>query len=115
MTDRRRSTRYPLHAGRTWRVRVRPGRDAALVDIGVGGVLVEGASRLLPGSRVVLQFVVPEGTLSVRGRVVRCEVAALDPGNGVRYRGAVSFDEDQPSLVAHCETQMGSDGATGKM
>jgi hypothetical protein len=99
MTDRRRCPRRPA-AGEGWtRVRVCPGRDAVLVDLGAGGALVECRSRLLPGSTVLLQFIAPGRTVTVRGRVVRCEVTALDPAHGVRYRGAVSFDEDQPGLT----------------
>ncbi len=110
MTDRRRSPRRPAAAGRSPRVRVRPGQEAALVDIGTGGALVEGPSRLLPGSRVVMQFIVPGGTVTVRGRIVRCEVAALDPARGVRYRGAVSFDEEQPALPGWCEASVARTG-----
>ncbi len=98
MTERRRWLRQQAGSGRWTRVRLRPGREAVLLNIGAGGALVEGRSRLLPGSRVVMQFVASDRVLTVRGRVVRCEVAALDPRDGVRYRGAVSFDEDQPLL-----------------
>ncbi len=98
MIDRRRSLRLPAREVRWSAARLRPGRDVALVDIGDGGALVETPARLFPGTRVVLQLVAPGGAVSVRGRVVRCEVAALDPAQGVRYRGAVSFDERQHVL-----------------
>lgn len=95
MTDRRRSLRWPAREVQWAAARLRPGRDVALVDIGEGGALIETPARLFPGTRVVLQLVAPGGAVAVRGRVVRCEVAALDPARGVRYRGAVSFDEHQ--------------------
>lgn len=95
MSDRRRSLRWSAREARWAAARLRPGRDVALVDIGEGGALIETPARLFPGTRVVLQLVAPAGAVSVRGRVVRCEVAALDPARGVRYRGAVSFDERQ--------------------
>jgi hypothetical protein len=98
MTDRRRSVRRSAGEARWAAARLRPGRDVALVDIGEGGVLIETPARLFPGTRVVLQFIAPGGSVSVRGRVVRCEVTALDPSRGVRYRGAVSFDERQHGL-----------------
>ena len=37
---------------------------------------------------------------------MRCEVTALDPFAGVRYRGAVSFDERQ-TLVGELVTRDG--------
>lgn len=106
MTERRRSprrsaTELPWNAAR-----LRPGRDVALVNLGEGGALVEAGTRLLPGARVVLQLLGPEGALALRGRVVRCEVTALDPARGVRYRGAVSFEEHSNLLgevLTRCE------------
>jgi len=77
-----------------------------LVDIGDGGALVEASSRMLPGTPVVLQLLMPEGAMCIRGRVMRCEVTALDPFAGVRYRGAVSFDERQ-TLVGELVTRDG--------
>jgi len=62
------------------------------VDLGADGALLEGPTRLMPGTHVVLMLRDEAGSLVVGGRVVRCEVVALDPGSGVRYRGAVRFD-----------------------
>jgi hypothetical protein len=77
-------------------VRLRPGHEVILVNIGDGGALVEASSRMLPDSAVVLQLLTRDGARCIRGRVLRCEVAALDPSLGIRYRGALSFDEPQP-------------------
>lgn len=80
--------------GLTWlsTARLRPGRDVAILDLSSGGALVEAGTRLLPGTRVVLQFFGPSVRLLVPGRVLRCQVAAIDPERGVRYRGALAFD-----------------------
>jgi len=71
---------------------VRPGLDVTVVDLAAGGVLVEGATRLMPGSRVVMQFGAVGRGLVVSGRVLRCEVVSVDRDRGIRYRGAVRFD-----------------------
>ncbi len=92
MIERRRATRQPAHQSPWLTARVRPGRDVALVNVAEGGALVEGATRLLPGSRVVLQLKAGEHALAVAGLVVWCEVASLDRDRGVRYRGALRFD-----------------------
>ena len=95
MTERRGSRRRTTERC-PWRAaRLRPGRDVLLLDIGNGGALVEASSRMLPGAPVVLQLLMPEGARCIRGRVLRCEVTALDPCRGVRYRGALRFDELQ--------------------
>jgi hypothetical protein len=73
-------------------VRLRPGRDAVLVDLGAGGALIEGAARLHPGSTVVLQLVGSRRSAFLTGTVLRCQVSAIDREAGVRYRGAISFD-----------------------
>lgn len=91
VTERRRSPRWPADAFRWTRVRLRPGRDAALVNLAKGGMLVEGA-RLYPGAPVVLQLIGPSSATLISGTVVRCQVAALERDAGVRYRGAISFD-----------------------
>jgi len=104
VVDRRGSRRWPAGAIRWTGVRLRPGREAALVDLCERGALVEGAARLRPGAHVVLQLVGPchdpshpagpERTRShsITGIVVRCQVSALCGHSGVRYRGAISFD-----------------------
>jgi len=85
--------------------RVRPGRDVSLLDLGDDGALVEGTTRLMPGSRVVLQLQTCERSVAVAGQVVRCEVASLDRDRGIRYRGALRFDE--PLSCTEGETRCG--------
>jgi hypothetical protein len=95
MIDRRRSPRRPAAEVHWTSARLRPGRDVALVNIGNGGALVEGASRLLPGTEVVLQLFAPQGSVALWSHVVRCEVTSLDPSRGIRYQGALCFRERQ--------------------
>ena len=106
MNERRRSTRRSTGQWPWVGARLRPGRDVVLVDIGDGGALVEASSRMLPGAPVVLQLLMPEGAMCIRGRVMRCEVTALEPLGGVRYRGALRFDELQ-KLVGEAVTRDG--------
>jgi hypothetical protein len=78
--------------------KVRPGRDASLVDVSAGGALVETSHRLLPGTSVELQLETSSERATVRGRVVRCAVAGLRSAS-VCYRGAISFDRHLPWFV----------------
>jgi hypothetical protein len=58
------------------RVRLRTGRELAVVDIGDTGALLEGTSRLLPGTHVEVHVVTREGRTLVRSRVTRASVFA---------------------------------------
>ena len=94
--------------------RVRPGREASVVDVSAGGALVETQHRLLPGTAVELYLETPQQRATVRGRVLRCAVARLR-SSSVCYRGAISFDRHLPWFVADgagydvhvCETRSG--------
>ena len=88
--DRRRLTRIgpeatPWHAAAL----LRPGQEVLIINISHGGALLESHARMVPGARTELQLLGPK-RLILRGRVVRCQVTALEP---VRYRGAIAFDE----------------------
>jgi hypothetical protein len=94
MTGRdRRSTRRHCPEGddSASRVRLRAGRELAVVDASPGGVLVEGDVRVLPGTHVDVHVVTVEGRVLVRSRVVRAWVAALTPSR-VTYRAAFAFE-----------------------
>ena len=106
VTDRRQGPRRCGRDGRWAEARVRPGRDVEVVDLGAGGALLEGSTRLMPGTQVVLILRGEGRSLAVRCRVVRCEVVALDPDKGIRYRGAVCFDAPYP-LWGESTTQHG--------
>ena len=90
-TDRRRCERHPS-ASTGWQANavVRPGQDVVMVNIGRHGALVESTCRLRPGHRTELQLSGHNLKSSVRGRIDRSEVAALDP---IRYRTAIVFED----------------------
>ena len=71
--------------------RVRAGRDAAVLNVSVGGVLIETLHRLLPGTTIELQLSIGEQRAEVRGRVLRSAVSCLRHGR-VSYRGAIAFE-----------------------
>ena len=71
--------------------RVRPGHDAAVIDVSAGGALVETIHRLLPGTAVEIHLETPHQRTTVRGRVLRCTVSRLR-SSSVCYRGAIGFD-----------------------
>jgi hypothetical protein len=71
--------------------RVRPGREASLLDVSAGGALVETTYRLLPGSSIELHVVTSERRASVRGGVLRSAVVGVRAA-GMCYRSAIGFD-----------------------
>lgn len=71
--------------------RVRAGRDAAVLNVSAGGILIETLHRLLPGTTIELQLSVGEQRAEVRGRVLRSAVSCLRHGR-VLYRGAIAFE-----------------------
>jgi hypothetical protein len=79
--------------------RLRPGQDVSVLDLSTRGALVEGVVRLMPGASIELHLIGLDRRQTLRGRVVRCHVSALDP-SGVRYRAALEFDRrvGQPIL-----------------
>lgn len=88
--ERRRAPR----TGRTGDIvgaRVRPGRDVAVINISSDGALIETSHRLLPGAVVDLQLDRSARRVVIRGRVLRCTVAAVAPTSLV-YHGAIAFE-----------------------
>jgi hypothetical protein len=77
------------------RARVRPGHEVDLIDVSLGGALVECVRRLLPGTLIELYLVAGDRSASVRGRVLRCAVVRLK-ATFISYRGAIGFDRDLP-------------------
>lgn len=77
--------------------RIRPGREAAVIDASSGGILIETLHRLLPGSAIELHLSIGNTRTAVRGRVVRSAVSCLRHGR-VLYRGAIAFDRPLSSL-----------------
>jgi len=83
-----------------------PGPDVRLVDLSRGGARFECERRLLPGSTVALRLVTPDGTVVVRGRVVRSRIAKIDQ-SGLVYEVAAAFNETLTTLA----DEGGEDGA----
>jgi hypothetical protein len=69
---------------------LRPGQAVVVLNINSRAALVESDVRLRPGALTELQLATGGGRTSVRGRLDRCHVAALEP---LRYRGLLVFDE----------------------
>jgi hypothetical protein len=67
------------------------GAEATLLNISTTGLLSESTARLPVGSPVTVQFRGTFSPLSVVGRVVRCEVAAMGHDGLLRYAIAVEF------------------------
>jgi PilZ domain len=93
VVDRRLEARFAPPAQNAARATLRPGCVVALVDVSRGGALVEGPRPLRPGSRVHLQVTTAAKTFAIEAQVTRCVVWILDPIEGVRYRGALRFEE----------------------
>jgi hypothetical protein len=92
VVERRRSPRLAVDAIRWTGVRMRPGREATLINLCDRGALVEGPARLHPGAAVVLHLIGPAPSSSIKGTIVRCHVSSICGRTGIRYRGAISFD-----------------------
>lgn len=78
-------------------VRLSPGEAVQLINISRTGVLVEGRTRFVPGTRVTVIF---EGTFTpaqIKGRIVRCQVSSIHDGS-LRYQSGIQFDK---KLDAH--------------
>jgi hypothetical protein len=72
-------------------MRMRTGQELAVVDLSNTGALVEGAARLLPGTRVDIHVQTRGGRVLARGRVLRAHVSAV-AASRLAYRGALAFD-----------------------
>ena len=93
VVDRRVDERFGQPAIAGTQAILRPGYAVALIDLSAGGALIEGARPFHPGTRVHVQLVSGARRFALNAQVLRCSVAALDPEAGVRYRGALRFDE----------------------
>jgi len=91
LRERRRECRR-TGGGERWRALavLRPGQPITLLNITSRAALVESAARLRPGAHTEMQLSGPDSRASVRGRLDRCHVVALEP---IRYRGVVVFEE----------------------
>lgn len=80
---------------------LRPGQLVRLLNINSRAALVESEARLRPGTTTELRLALHAGRTSVRGRLDRCYVAALEP---LRYRGLLVF-EDRLDLAGEADEE----------
>jgi hypothetical protein len=92
-SNRRVDPRYPASAiPAITGTRLSPGEAVTLVNISASGVLVEGKTRFVPGTRVTVHF---EGAIKpnqMKARVVRCQVSAIGGGGSLQYQSAIAFE-----------------------
>jgi PilZ domain len=93
LVDRRLDERFGQPAIAGTQAILRPGYSVVLIDLSAGGALIEGPRPLRPGMRVHVQLVSGTHRFGLTAHVLRCSVASLDSDAGVRYRGALRFDE----------------------
>jgi PilZ domain len=80
--------------------KVRPGHEAAVLDISSSGALIETALRLMPGRQIELQIERGGQITPIRGRVMWSQVARVLPSR-VSYRGAIGFEQPLAWLGIH--------------
>lgn len=92
--DTRLHPRYPADSisGIT-SVRLSPGDVVTLVNLSASGILVEGKTRFVPGTRLTVNFEGPGAPSPAKGRVIRCQVSAIGEGGSLQYQSAIAFDE----------------------
>jgi hypothetical protein len=92
-SNRRVEPRYPAAAiPAITAMRLSPGEAVTLVNISASGVLVEGKTRFVPGTRVTVHF---EGAIKpnqIKARVIRCQVSAIGGGGSLQYQSAIAFE-----------------------
>ena len=99
MLDRRLTPRLrSLEEHEIAKVRIRPGREASMIDLSSWGAHVETAHRLMPGAHVEVRLLRHERWSAIKGRVLRCDVATVAPAH-VTYRAAINFDVALPWLA----------------
>jgi hypothetical protein len=72
-------------------LRLSPGDTVELLNISRSGVLVEGSTRFVPGTRITVLF---EGGFSparMKGKVIRCHVSSISNGT-LRYQSGIQFE-----------------------
>jgi hypothetical protein len=95
LIDRRQTGRQTAPDHAIVLARVRPGQEASVVDVSAHGVLIEIAHRLFPGRAIELHLETADQRVAVRGRVLRCSVAAVLASRMV-YHGAIGFEFPLP-------------------
>jgi len=90
LLERRRERRHL--GGGPWEAAtlIRPGQRVTVINICSRAALLESAARLRPGAHTEMQLAGAAARASVKGRLDRCYVAALEP---ILYRGVLIFDQ----------------------
>ena len=93
MMGERVACRYPASAfPEIEGIRLAPsGAAATLVNMSATGGLVECASRAAPGAALTLHFKGTFEPASIKGRVVRCEVAGISADGSLRFHLGLAF------------------------
>lgn len=63
-----------------------------LIDLSRGGARLAGEHRLLPGATVSVRLESPDGTILVRGHVVRSKLMK-QPDGTLGYEAGIAFDQ----------------------
>jgi hypothetical protein len=97
--NRRRFTRIACPPDAS--VRLRAGMSARLLDVGLGGALVESSARIMLGSVHATMFVAPDVAFRAQAHVVRAFVAGVshlgDGGTALVYRAGLEFGTLSPA------------------
>ena len=90
--DLRIEPRFPATAVPTiTSMRLSPGDTVELVNISRSGVLVEGRTRFVPGTRVTVLFDGGFSPARMKGKVVRSLVSSINDGV-LLYRSGIQFE-----------------------
>lgn len=91
--DARLDPRHPASAVPSIRgVRLSPGGAVELVNISKSGVLVEGRTRFVPGTRVTVIFEGGFTPPSTKAKVIRCQVSSI-VGGALHYHSGIQFEK----------------------
>ena len=103
--DARLDIRYPASAVPSIVcVRLSPGDAVELVNISKSGVLVEGRTRFVPGTRVAVIFEGGFTPPSIKAKVIRCQVSSI-VGGALHYHSGIQFERRLDVLDAQALAQ----------
>jgi hypothetical protein len=103
--DARLDTRYPASAVPSIvSVGLSPGDAVELVNISKSGVLVEGRTRFVPGTRVTVIFEGGFTPPSIKAKVIRCQVSSI-VGGALHYHSGIQFEQRLDVLDAQALAQ----------